>query len=95
MVLSHSSPTKCTSVEFLLEPKQDQQIDEDNSSKHETPLVEFEYGGSLANHYKFLLQVVQAVAAAISADQVVVGISPAIDDLDTMELTPQPGACHH
>ncbi|KAI3683650.1 hypothetical protein L1987_84162 [Smallanthus sonchifolius] len=36
---SHSLPTECTSAEFLLEPKQDQQIDEDNSLSQETPLT--------------------------------------------------------
>ncbi|KAI3826344.1 hypothetical protein L1987_00391 [Smallanthus sonchifolius] len=36
---SHSLPTECTSAESLLEPKQDQQIDEDNSLSQETPLT--------------------------------------------------------
>ncbi|KAI3711521.1 hypothetical protein L1987_70059 [Smallanthus sonchifolius] len=47
-----------------------------------------EYGGSLANRCKFLLQVVQAVTAAIGADRVGVRISPAIDHLDAMDSDP-------
>ncbi|XP_076888225.1 artemisinic aldehyde Delta(11(13)) reductase-like [Bidens hawaiensis] len=48
-----------------------------------------EYGGSLANRSKFLLQVVKAVAAAIGADRVGVRISPAIDHLDAMDSDPR------
>ncbi|KAD6795229.1 hypothetical protein E3N88_06125 [Mikania micrantha] len=48
-----------------------------------------EYGGSLANRCKFLLQVVQAVAAAIGAARVGVRISPAIDHLDAMDSDPR------
>ncbi|XP_076905787.1 artemisinic aldehyde Delta(11(13)) reductase-like [Bidens hawaiensis] len=47
-----------------------------------------EYGGSLANCSKFILQVVKAVAAAIGADRVGVRISPAIDHLDAMDSDP-------
>ncbi|XP_076890632.1 artemisinic aldehyde Delta(11(13)) reductase-like [Bidens hawaiensis] len=47
-----------------------------------------EYGGSLANRSKFLLQVVKAVAAAIGPDRVGVRISPAIDHLDAMDSDP-------
>ncbi|KAK1411901.1 hypothetical protein QVD17_32747 [Tagetes erecta] len=36
---SHSLPTECTSAEFLLEPKLDQPLDEDNSTSQETPLT--------------------------------------------------------
>lgn len=35
----HSLPTEGTSAEFLSDAKQDQQIDEDNFSPQETPLV--------------------------------------------------------
>ncbi|KAJ0745684.1 putative artemisinic aldehyde Delta(11(13)) reductase [Helianthus annuus] len=48
-----------------------------------------EYGGSLENRCKFLLQVVQAVAAAIGADRVGVRISPAINHLDAMDSDPR------
>ncbi|KAK1417428.1 hypothetical protein QVD17_26555 [Tagetes erecta] len=48
-----------------------------------------EYGGSLANRCKFLIQVVQAVAAAIGADRVGVRISPAIDHLDATDSDPR------
>ncbi|KAI3743311.1 hypothetical protein L1987_61018 [Smallanthus sonchifolius] len=37
---SHSEPTECTSAEFLLEPKLDQQIDDDNFLLQETLPVE-------------------------------------------------------
>ncbi|MFS7908189.1 putative plus-end-directed kinesin ATPase [Helianthus anomalus] len=37
---SHSLPTECISAELLLEPKQDQQVDADNSLSQETPQVE-------------------------------------------------------
>lgn len=47
-----------------------------------------EYGGSLANRCKFLLQVVQAVVGAIGADRVGVRISPAIDHLDAVDSAP-------
>ncbi|XP_024980623.1 artemisinic aldehyde Delta(11(13)) reductase-like [Cynara cardunculus var. scolymus] len=48
-----------------------------------------EYGGTLANRTKFLLQVVQAVAAAIGPDRVGVRISPAIDHLDAVDSDPR------
>ncbi|CAK9140997.1 unnamed protein product [Ilex paraguariensis] len=47
-----------------------------------------EYGGSIANRCKFLIQVVQAVVAAIGADRVGVRMSPAIDHLDAMDSDP-------
>nr|GME05982.1 12-oxophytodienoate reductase 3 [Ipomoea batatas] len=47
-----------------------------------------EYGGSLANRCKFIMQVVQAVATAIGADRLGVRISPAIDHLDAMDSSP-------
>ncbi|GMP62654.1 hypothetical protein CsSME_00024663 [Camellia sinensis var. sinensis] len=47
-----------------------------------------EYGGSLANRCKFIMQVVQAVAGAIGADRVGVRISPAIDHLDATDSDP-------
>lgn len=47
-----------------------------------------EYGGSVANRCKFLLQIVQAVVTAIGADRVAVRISPAIDHLDAMDSDP-------
>nr|XP_043624059.1 artemisinic aldehyde Delta(11(13)) reductase [Erigeron canadensis] len=48
-----------------------------------------EYGGSLANRCKLLLQVVQAVVAAIGADRVGVRISPAIDHMDAVDSDPR------
>ncbi|KAJ0090042.1 hypothetical protein Patl1_13572 [Pistacia atlantica] len=47
-----------------------------------------EYGGSLANRCRFLMEVVQAVSAAIGADRVGVRISPAIDHLDATDSDP-------
>ncbi|XP_010533025.1 PREDICTED: 12-oxophytodienoate reductase 3-like [Tarenaya hassleriana] len=47
-----------------------------------------EYGGSIANRCKFLMQVVQAVVSSIGADRVAVRISPAIDHLDAIESNP-------
>ncbi|KAG6658203.1 hypothetical protein I3843_04G133300 [Carya illinoinensis] len=47
-----------------------------------------EYGGSIANRCKFLMQVVQAVVGAIGAEQVGVRISPAIDHLDATDSDP-------
>lgn len=47
-----------------------------------------EYGGSMANRCKFLIQVVQAVTAAIGAERVAVRISPAIDHLDAYDSDP-------
>ena len=47
-----------------------------------------EYGGPLSNRCKFIMQVVQAVVAAIGADRVGVRISPAIDHLDAMDSDP-------
>jgi 12-oxophytodienoic acid reductase len=47
-----------------------------------------EYGGSLANRCKFLIQIVQAVVEAIGADRVGVRVSPAIDHLDAMDSDP-------
>lgn len=48
-----------------------------------------EYGGSISNRCKFLLQIVQAVAAAIGPDRVGIRISPAIDHLDAMDSNPR------
>lgn len=47
-----------------------------------------EYGGSLENRCRFLIQVVKAVVSAIGADRVAVRISPAIDHLDAMDSNP-------
>lgn len=47
-----------------------------------------EYGKSLANRCRFLMEVVQAVTAAIGADLVGVRISPAIDHLDATDSDP-------
>ncbi|XP_048426448.1 12-oxophytodienoate reductase 3-like [Pyrus x bretschneideri] len=47
-----------------------------------------EYGGSLENQCKFLIQIVQAVVAAIGADRVGVRISAAIDHLDAIDSKP-------
>ncbi|KAH7572068.1 hypothetical protein ACOSQ2_015319 [Xanthoceras sorbifolium] len=47
-----------------------------------------EYGGSVANRCRFLMQVVQAVVGAIGAGRVAVRISPAIDHLDAMDSNP-------
>lgn len=47
-----------------------------------------EYGGSITNRCKFLMQVVQSVATAIGPDRVGVRISPAIDHLDAMDSDP-------
>lgn len=48
-----------------------------------------EYGGSVANRCKFIMQVVQAVVSAVGADRVGVRISPAIDHLDAMDSDPR------
>ncbi|XP_074273610.1 12-oxophytodienoate reductase 3-like [Silene latifolia] len=47
-----------------------------------------EYGGSLTNRCRFLVQVVQSVATAIGADRLAVRISPAIDHLDASDSNP-------
>lgn len=47
-----------------------------------------EYGGSLANRCKFIMQVVNAVVEAIGAERVGVRISPAIDHLDAKDSDP-------
>jgi len=47
-----------------------------------------EYGGSLTNRCRFLMQVVQAVVSAIGAERVAVRISPAIDHLDAIDSDP-------
>lgn len=47
-----------------------------------------EYGGSIANRCRFLLQVVEAVVAAVGADRVSVRISPAIDHNDAVDSDP-------
>lgn len=48
-----------------------------------------EYGGSLANRCKFVMQVVQAVVSAIGVDRVGLRISPAIDHLDAKDSDPR------
>ncbi|XP_057422269.1 12-oxophytodienoate reductase 3-like [Lotus japonicus] len=47
-----------------------------------------EYGGSLENRCRFLIQVVQAVVSAIGAERVAVRVSPAIDHLDAIDSDP-------
>ncbi|KAL6858777.1 hypothetical protein ACP4OV_017779 [Aristida adscensionis] len=47
-----------------------------------------EYGGSLPNRCRFLLEVTRAVASAIGADRVAVRVSPAIDHLDAYDSNP-------
>ncbi|XP_061995875.1 12-oxophytodienoate reductase 3-like [Rosa rugosa] len=47
-----------------------------------------EYGGSLENRCKFLIETVQAVVEAVGADRVAVRISPAIDHLDAIDSDP-------
>ncbi|XP_050366650.1 12-oxophytodienoate reductase 3-like [Argentina anserina] len=47
-----------------------------------------EYGGSIENRCKFLIQTVEAVAEAIGADRLAVRISPAIDHLDATDSDP-------
>nr|XP_011460626.1 PREDICTED: 12-oxophytodienoate reductase 3-like [Fragaria vesca subsp. vesca] len=47
-----------------------------------------EYGGSLANRCKFLIQIVEAVVEALGADRVAVRISPAIDFYDATDSDP-------
>ncbi|CAL0324636.1 unnamed protein product [Lupinus luteus] len=47
-----------------------------------------EYGGSIENRCRFLLQVVKAVASAIGPERVAVRISPAIDFLDAVDSDP-------
>lgn len=47
-----------------------------------------EYGGSVENRCRFLMEIVQAVVAAIGASHVAVRISPAIDHIDAMDSDP-------
>ncbi|XP_058108579.1 12-oxophytodienoate reductase 3 [Magnolia sinica] len=47
-----------------------------------------EYGGSIGNRCKFLIQVLQSVTTAIGPDRVGIRISPAIDHLDAMDSNP-------
>lgn len=47
-----------------------------------------EYGGSLENRCRFLMQVVEAVVSAIGAERVAVRISPAIDHMDAFDSDP-------
>ncbi|CAJ1940494.1 unnamed protein product [Sphenostylis stenocarpa] len=47
-----------------------------------------EYGGSLENRCRFLMQVIEAVASAIGAERVAVRISPAIDHMDAFDSDP-------
>jgi 12-oxophytodienoic acid reductase len=48
-----------------------------------------EYGGSISNRCRFLLQILQSVSSAIGSDRVGVRISPAIDHLDAMDSNPR------
>ena len=48
-----------------------------------------EYGGSVSNRCKFLVEVVHAVAAAIGPDRVGVRVSPAIDHLEATDSNPR------
>lgn len=47
-----------------------------------------EYGGSLENRCKFLMQVVQAVVGAIGMDRVAVRLSPVLDFLEAIDSDP-------
>ncbi|GMY36414.1 12-oxophytodienoate reductase 3 [Fagus crenata] len=47
-----------------------------------------EYGGSIGNRCRFIIQLVQAVVSAIGAERVGVRISPAIDHLDATDSNP-------
>ncbi|KAL2945137.1 12-oxophytodienoate reductase 3 [Bienertia sinuspersici] len=47
-----------------------------------------EYGGSLQNRTKFLMQIVQSVVEAIGIEKVAVRISPAIDHCDALDSNP-------
>lgn len=47
-----------------------------------------EYGGSIVNRCRFLMQVIQEVVAVSGADRVGVRISPAIDHLDASDSDP-------
>ncbi|XP_065848873.1 12-oxophytodienoate reductase 3 [Euphorbia lathyris] len=47
-----------------------------------------EYGGSINNRCRFLMQVIEAVVAAVGADRVGFRMSPAIDHLDAMDSDP-------
>lgn len=47
-----------------------------------------EYGGSLENRCRFLMEVVEGVASAIGAERVAVRISPAIDHMDAFDSDP-------
>ena len=47
-----------------------------------------EYGGSVENRCRFLMQVIQAVVSAAGADRVAFRMSPAIDHLDATDSDP-------
>lgn len=47
-----------------------------------------EYGGSMENRCRFLMQVIQAVVSAVGADRVAFRMSPAIDHLDATDSDP-------
>ncbi|GAB4853723.1 12-oxophytodienoate reductase 3 [Ancistrocladus abbreviatus] len=47
-----------------------------------------EYGGSIANRCKFLMQVTEAMALAVGIDRVAVRISPILDHLDAIDSNP-------
>lgn len=48
-----------------------------------------EYGGSLSNRCKFIIQVLQAVVSAIGTNRVGIRISPAINHLDATDSDPR------
>ncbi|KAJ6355678.1 hypothetical protein OIU77_006123 [Salix suchowensis] len=47
-----------------------------------------EYGGSIENRCRFMMQVIQAVVSAVGADRVAFRMSPAIDHLDATDSDP-------
>ncbi|KAI6679726.1 hypothetical protein NL676_033607 [Syzygium grande] len=47
-----------------------------------------EYGGSIENRCRFLMEIIQAVVAVIGSDRVAVRISPMSNDVDTMDSYP-------
>ncbi|KAG5225536.1 12-oxophytodienoate reductase family protein [Salix suchowensis] len=47
-----------------------------------------EYGGSIENRCRFVMQVIQAVVSAVGADRVAFRMSPAIDHLDATDSDP-------
>ncbi|KAJ6674290.1 12-OXOPHYTODIENOATE REDUCTASE 3 [Salix viminalis] len=47
-----------------------------------------EYGGSIENRCRFMMQVIQAVVSGVGADRVAFRMSPAIDHLDATDSDP-------